>query len=60
MVNGAFNPVTNAGNFRLQRGDPRLKLLDRQRVEVLAGKLCDQIASAAGKIVGFHGSGSLT
>ncbi len=54
MVNGAFNPLTNAGNFGLQRGDAGVELLDRQGVEVLAGQFGDQVARAAGKIVGFH------
>lgn len=54
MVNGAFNFTATARNLRLQRRDAGMKLLDRQGVEVLAGKLGHQIAGAAGKIVCFH------
>lgn len=54
MVNGAFNPLTNAVNLGLQRRDARVQFVDRQGVEVLAGQFGDKIAGAAGKIVGFH------
>lgn len=54
MVNGAFNPLTRPGNLGLQRRNTRVQFVDRQGVEVLAGKLGDKIAGAAGKIVGFH------
>ena len=35
MVNGALFVVVNAGDFTLQRGDARVELGDRQRIEVL-------------------------
>lgn len=46
--------LLNTAYLGLQRGDPRVQLLDRQGVEVLLGQLRDQIAGAPGKIVGVH------
>lgn len=55
MVNGAFNLLPRPRDLRLQIGDPRGQLVDRERIEVLARKLGDQVARAAGKaVVGFH------
>lgn len=54
MVNSAFDPLADAGDFRFQCGDAPVQFVDRQRIEVLAGQLGDHVAGAAGKIVGFH------
>ena len=47
MVNGAFHFSARAGDFRLQRRDPRLQLGDRERIEVLPGKLGQRVVRAA-------------
>ena len=55
MVNGAFNFLARARYLGLERVDALGQFRNRERVEILARKLCDQVAGAAGKaVVGFH------
>lgn len=54
MVNGAFAFLAGPGDLGFQRGDPLLKLLDRQRIEILAGERLQRIIGAARKIVCVH------
>lgn len=51
MVNGAFNLSSDARYFGFQRGDARLKLLDGERIEILAHQRGDGIVGAAGQVV---------
>jgi hypothetical protein len=51
MVNGAFNLSSDARYFGFQRGDARLKLLDGERIEILARQRGDGIVGAAGQVV---------
>ncbi len=55
MVNGAVYLAAAADDFRLQRGDARLKLVHRQRIEILFDQSVEQIVFTARKIfVGVH------
>ena len=55
MVNGRFNLSSGAQDFGLERGDARVKLVDRKPVEILAREFRRQIAGGAGQtVVGFH------
>ena len=55
MVNGAFNLLSNARYFGLQRGDPRPEVFDGKRIEILAAERDEGIVDAAGQeIVRFH------
>jgi hypothetical protein len=50
MVNGAFNLSSDARYLGFQRGDARLELLDRERIEILACQRDDGIVGAAGQV----------
>ena len=54
MVNGALHMLLNAGDFTLQRGDPRVELGDRQRIEVLFDQDRDRVAGARKILFGIH------
>ena len=55
MVNGVVDLSATSRDLGVERVDAFLQLVDRQRIEILSGKLGDQIARAAGKaVVGFH------
>jgi len=51
MVNGAFNLSSDARYFGFQPCNSGLKLLDRERIEILARQRGDGIVGAAGQVV---------
>ena len=55
MVNGALHMVPDAGDFTLQRGDARLQLADRQRIEVLFYQEREGLVGPRQILVGIHG-----
>lgn len=56
MVNDALSVLAGAINFRRQRGDPRVQLLDRKRVEILSGQGVHRITRPTREILfGIHG-----
>lgn len=55
MVNGALSMLFDAGNFVLQRGNARLQLGDRQRVEVLFDQERERFVGPRQILVGIHG-----
>lgn len=54
MVDGAFPFAPAAGDFRLQRDDPRIQLGHGKRVKVLPRELRDGIVRSARKFVVHH------
>jgi hypothetical protein len=55
MVNGAFSTRTGTRDLGFERGDPFVKLLDRQRIEILLRELAEQVVLSAWEIlVEFH------
>lgn len=54
MVNGALLMLVNAGDLTLQRGDARVELGDRQRIEVLFDQERERFAGARQILVGIH------
>ena len=54
MVNGALRMLTDAGDFTLQRGDARLQLGDRQRIEVLFDQERERFVGPRQILVGIH------
>ena len=55
MVNGALHMLINAGDFALQRDDPRFQLSDRQRIEVLFDQERERFVGPRQILVGIHG-----
>ena len=55
MVNGALFMLVNARDLPLQRGDARVELGDRQRIEVLFDQERERIAGPRQILVGIHG-----
>lgn len=55
MVNGALFMLVNAGDLALQRGDARVQLGDRQRIEILFDQERERFAGARQILVGIHG-----
>lgn len=56
MINDALDMVAHASDFSLQRGNARLKLPDRHRVEILSGQCVHRIARPTREILfGLHG-----
>jgi len=51
MINAVLNFLASALDFRLQRGDARIQLLDGQGIEILPREQSDRIISPAGQIV---------
>lgn len=49
MVNGALDFLLDPGDLGFQRGDARLKLLDRKWIEILATERGDRIVDALGQ-----------
>jgi NADPH2:quinone reductase len=61
MLLGAVAVRLDPGDFLLQRRDPRLQLIDRQRVEVLLLELGERIAGLVREqLFEVHGRGPLT
>jgi putative PIG3 family NAD(P)H quinone oxidoreductase len=57
MVNGTSDFFFDPGNFGFERGDARLQLLDRKRIEVLAAERDDRIVRTLGQeIFRIHAS----
>ena len=54
MVNGALFMLVNARDLTLQRGDARVELGDRQRIEVLLHQERERVAGARQILVGIH------
>ena len=54
MVNGALLMFSNAFDLALERGDPRLQLRNRQRIEILFYEERDRIAGPRKILVGIH------
>ena len=55
MVNDALSMLLGADDLSLQRGDPRIKLLDRKRVEFLSGQRVHRITRPTREILfGLH------
>ena len=54
MVNGALFMLVNARNLTLQRGDARIELGDRQRIEVLSDQERERFAGARQILFGIH------
>ncbi len=54
MVNSAFNLLTATHDLAFERGDPSFEFGDRQRVEILAHQLCEQVAGAGQRVVQVH------
>ena len=54
MVNGALFMLVNAGDLGLQRGDARVELGDRQRIEVLFDQERERFAGARQILFGIH------
>ncbi len=55
MVNGALFVLVNAGDLALQRGDARVELGDRQRIEVLFDQERERFVGPRQILVGIHG-----
>ncbi|MDB5678566.1 MAG: hypothetical protein JWM94_1568 [Sphingomonas bacterium] len=55
MVNGALFMLVNADDFTLQRGDARIELSDRQRIEVLFDQEREGLVGPRQILVGIHG-----
>jgi NADPH2:quinone reductase len=55
MVNGALHMLLYADDFTLQRGDPRVELGDRQRIEVLFDQERERFVGPRQILVGIHG-----
>ena len=51
MVNGAFNLSSNAGDLGFEAGDAGVKLLDGERIEILARQRGERVVGAAGQVV---------
>ena len=51
MVNGAFNLSSDPRDFRLKRGDARVELVDRERIEILARQGAEHVVGASRLIV---------
>lgn len=51
MVNGAFNLSSSAGDLCFEAGDAGVKLLDGERIEILARQRGDGIVGAAGQVI---------
>ena len=49
MVNGIINAGSAAGDLALQRRDPRVQLIDGERVEILPKQRRQRIAGRLGK-----------
>ncbi len=60
MVNGAFNLLTAARDLAAKRRDPVLQLRDRERVQILAHQLAEEVAGAGQRVICFHGDATLT
>lgn len=54
MVNGALFMLVNAGDLALQRGDARIELGHRQRIEVLFDQEREGFAGTRQILVGIH------
>ena len=54
MVNGAFNLFAGARDLAVERGDPRLQLRDRERVEILPDQLAQRVGGTGESVVGLH------
>ena len=54
MVNGALFMLVNARDLALQRGDARVELGDRQRIEVLFDQERERFAGARQILFGIH------
>ena len=54
MVNGALFMLVNAGDLTLQRGDTRVELGDRQRIEVLFDQERERFTGTRQILVGIH------
>ena len=54
MVNGALFMLVNAGDLALQRGDARIELGDRQRIEVLFDQERERFVGPRQILVGIH------
>ena len=59
MVDGVGDFLPAPGDLALQRGDARLQLRDRQRIEVLPNHLGKQVGGAGEGIVHIHRIGSV-
>ncbi len=60
MINGALDPGAGPRDLGLEQRDALVQLLDRERIEILAAQLGDQIVLATRKIfVGVHRSRSV-
>ena len=54
MVNGALFMLVNASDLALQRGDSRIELGDRQRIEVLFDQERERFVGPRQILVGIH------
>jgi len=56
MVNGVILVPFHAGDLRLQRGDPRIELGDRHRIEILLRQQGHRITGPGGRrdVIGIH------
>lgn len=55
MVNGALHMGAHPSDFSLQRGDARVQLRDRERVQILSGQRVQRIARPTREILfGLH------
>ena len=54
MVNGALFMLVNARDLALQRGDARVELGDRQRIEVLFHQERERFVRPRQILVGIH------
>ena len=55
MVNGALFMVVNASDLALQRGDARVELGNRQRIEVLFDQEREGLVGPRQILLGIHG-----
>ena len=61
MVGGPSDPRATSRNLRLERGDARVQLLHRKRIEVLTRQFTKQVAAwVVQVIVGVHRHAALT
>ena len=54
MVNGALFMFVHPGDLTLQRGDPRIELGNRQRIEVLFDQEREGLVGPRQILVGIH------
>lgn len=55
MVNGALLMFAHALDFTFERGNPRLQLADRQRIQVLFDQEREGLVGPREILVGIHG-----